>query len=84
VELREEDIRRIFPWDYRELTNRLNRRYIDFVTNQKYHDIRRPLLQDPRFVKSRYLDPGNPKSARKDFYNPNVIAEFDKHYTRKQ
>ncbi len=84
VELREEDVRRIFPWDYRDLTDRLKRRYIDFAANRKYHDIRRPLLQDPRFVKSRYLDPGNPRSARKDFYNPNVVAEFDKHYTRKQ
>jgi hypothetical protein len=28
-----------------------------------------------------YLDPGNPKSSLKDFYNPNIIAEFDKAYT---
>lgn len=84
VAISEEDIRKIFPWDYRELTDRLKKRYIDFRENNKYHDIRRPLLQDPRFVKSRYLDPGNPKSARKDFYNPNVVAEFDRHYTRKK
>jgi hypothetical protein len=84
VELKDEDIRRIFPWDYRALTDRLKKRYIDFVANKKYHDLRRPLLQDPRFVKSRYLNPGNPKSARKDFYNPNVVGEFDKHYTRKE
>lgn len=83
VAITEEDIRKLFPWDYRELTGRLKKRYIDFRANKKYHDIRRPLVQDPRFVKSRYLDPGNPKSARKDFYNPNVVAEFDKHYTRK-
>jgi len=84
VAISEEDIRRIFPWDYRELSDRLQKRYIDFRANNKYHGIRRPLLQDPRFVKSRYLDPGNPKSARKDFYNPNIVAEFDKHYTRRK
>jgi hypothetical protein len=83
VAISEDDIRKIFPWDYQELTERLQKRYIDFKTNKKYHDIRRPLLQDPRLLKSRYLDPGNPRSARKDFYNPNVVAEFDKHYTRK-
>lgn len=84
VAISDEDIRRIYPWDYKELTSRLKKRYIDFSANAKYHEVRRPLLQDPRFVKSRYLDPGNPKSARKDFYNPNVVAEFDKHYTRQK
>lgn len=83
LELSEEDIRRLYPWDYRQVTNRLKERYIDFKENQKYHDIRRPVLQDPRYIKSRYLDPGNPRSAKKDFYNPNVVAEFDKHYTRR-
>jgi hypothetical protein len=42
------------------------------------------LMADPRFVKSRYLGPGNPKSAKKDFYNPNIVAEFDKQYTRRK
>lgn len=83
VAITEEDIRRLYPWDYRQLTDRLKRRYIDFKENQKFHDIKRPLLTDPRFVKSRYLDPGNPKSPKKDFYNPNVVAEFDKHHTRR-
>jgi hypothetical protein len=27
---------------------------------------------------------GNPKSARKDFDNPNIIAQFDKAYTLKK
>jgi len=83
VEMSEEDIRKLYPWDYRELTERLKKRYIDFLGNQKYHDIRRPLQSDPRLTKTRYLDPKNPKSARKDFYNPNILGEFDKHYTRK-
>jgi len=84
VALSEEDIRKTYPWDYSELTERLSKRYIDFRANTKYHDIRRPLMADPRFVKSRYLDPRNPRSARKDFYNPNIVAEFDKQYTRRK
>lgn len=82
VMLSEEDVRKQYPWDYRELTSRLYERYHDFKANAKYHDTRRPLLVDRRFVKSRYLDPGNPKSPRKDFYNPNIVAEFDKIYSR--
>ena len=83
VELSEEDVRKIYPWDYSELKKRLSNRYIDFKENQKYHSIRRQVKQDPGYAKTRYLDPGNLKSSRKDFYNPNVFLEFDKHYTRK-
>lgn len=82
VAITEEDIRSRYPWDYDELTRRLRQRYIDFVTNQKYHSIRKPLMSDKRYTNPRYLDPGNPRSAKKDFYNPNILSEFDKHYTR--
>lgn len=83
VTLSEEDIRDKYPWDYREITKRFSERYSDFKQDARFHSIRRPLLKDERYVKSRYLDPGNPKSPRKDFYNPNVVPIFDKHYTRK-
>lgn len=81
VNLSEEDIRKRYPWSYRDLTKRCKLRYMEFLENAAFHAVRRPLLGDERFAKSRYLDPGNPKSARKDFYNPNILAEFDKHYT---
>lgn len=80
--LTDEDIRKTYPWDYGNLTKRLTDRYIDFKQNQKYHRIRKVLGADAAYMKSRYLDPGNPKSAKKDFYNPNIIPEFDKHYSR--
>lgn len=82
VTLSEEDIRAKYPWDYRELTKRLVARYSDFKQDAKFHSIRKPLLHDEKFVKSRYLDPGNPKSPKKDFYNPNVLQVFDRHYTK--
>ncbi len=83
VQVSEEDIRKQYPWDYDELTIQLRKRYIDFLANQEYHDIRKPLRNDRRYVNIRYLDPGNIRSAKKDYYNPNIIDEFDKHYTRK-
>lgn len=83
VTLLEEDIRRKYPWDYNELTERLRGRYIDFKSNKKYHTIRKSLKNDSRYVRSRYLDPGNPRSLKKEFYNPNIIQVFDRHYTRK-
>ncbi|SFH38253.1 DUF3644 domain-containing protein [Modicisalibacter xianhensis] len=82
VRLEEEDVRERYPLDYRMLSQRLRKRYVDFKANDKYHKIRKALEADERFCKTRLLDPGNPKSAVKNFYNGNIIKEFDKHYTR--
>lgn len=83
VRVTEERIRKTYPWDYAELTSRLRQRYVDFKQNKRYHQIRLPLKTNPRYVKTRSLDPGNPRSAQKDFYNPNIFQVFDKHYKRK-
>jgi hypothetical protein len=83
VNLTEEDVRKSYPWDYNELTKQLSKRYIDFKANQKYHDIRKPLVVNSEYVKTRFLDIGNPRSAKKDFYNPNILRVFDQHFTRK-
>jgi hypothetical protein len=40
-------------------------------------------MVDPKYVRPRFLDPDNPKSGKKEFYSPTILAEFDKHYTRK-
>lgn len=84
VFLTEEDIRQKYPWDYRELLSRLRARYTDFKENSAFHDIRRPLLEDSRYVLARYLDPGNHKSPKKPFHNPNILTAFDKHYTKRK
>jgi hypothetical protein len=84
VIISEEDIRKQYPWDYGTLTEKLQNRYIDFKANPKYHELRKRIATNPQFMKSRYLDPGNTKSSRKDFYNPNIVAEFDKSYTRRK
>lgn len=81
VRLEEEDIRERYPWDYKILTTRLRRRYSDFVENQRYHALRKKLEGDLKFCKPRFLDPGNPRSSKKNFYNPNILSAFDKHYT---
>jgi hypothetical protein len=84
VNISEEDIRKQYPWSYTDLVFRLKNRYIDFKTNDKFHELRRKLATNPQYKKTRYLDPANTSGSRKDFYNPNVVAEFDKAYTRKK
>jgi len=82
VVLTEEDIRDKYPWDYNILTTRLKKRYSDFKTNNNYHEIRRPLEDDEKFCKRRFLDPMNQTGTGKNFYNPNIIKEFDAHYEK--
>jgi hypothetical protein len=83
VVLTEEDMRERYPWDYGELCNVMRARYSNFVANPKFHAIRKPLLVDKRYAHSRLLDPNNPRGIKKDFYSPNILNEFDKHYTRR-
>ena len=82
ITLSEQDIRDKYPWDYRQLCVRLGKRYMNFKQDTNFHALRKPMLVDEKFAKSRFLDPGNPKSQRKDFYNPNVLPVFDAHYIK--
>lgn len=83
VRLTEDQIRERYPWDYKELTARCRERFQDFKENKKYHQLRKKLESDPRFAYVRRLDPDNPKSSKKTFYNPNILGELEKHYKRK-
>jgi hypothetical protein len=83
VTLTEDDFRKIYKWTYQQLVEQLKKRYADFKVNDKFTGIRKPLMAESKYVRPRFLDPDNPKSGRKDFYNPAILGEFDKHYTRK-
>ena len=84
IKLTEEDIRERYPWDYTTLTGRCRTRYENFKMNREYHNIRKGLATDERFAHSRFLDPGNTKSAKKTFFNPNIMVELDKYFSRKE
>lgn len=83
VNLKEEDIREAYPLTYGELGALLRERYSDFKNDKKFHNLKRQLVGDSRYAFVRLLDPNNPKSSRKQFFNHNIISEFDKHYARK-
>ncbi len=84
ITLEEEDVRDKYPWDYNILTKRLRNRYEDFRVTNKYHQIRKTFEDNLNFCNTRLLDPGNPKSQKKNFFNPNILKEFDKCYVRKK
>jgi hypothetical protein len=83
VVLTEEQIREKYRYDYKELAEVCRNRYESFKVNNKYHQIRKSFLGDKKYCSTRMLDPGNPKSVKKDFYSASILNEFDKNYSRK-
>ena len=82
VFMTDEDIRKRYPWDYAILTAECQQRYSNFKVNAKYRKERKRLSKDRRFGHLRRLDPDNSRSTTKVFYDPNILAEFDKLYTK--
>jgi len=79
----EELLKKKYPLDYIKLVKELSSRYADFKRNSKFHALRKELMMDQKLSRTRYLDPNNIKSAKKDFYSPNIVKKFDKDYTKK-
>jgi hypothetical protein len=84
VSISEEDVLKSYTLDYKSLTAQLRRRYSDFVENNDYHKVRKLHESEKKYCIERLLDPGNPRSSKKRFYNSNIFSEFDKHYTKRK
>jgi translation elongation factor P/translation initiation factor 5A len=82
IRVTEEEINDKYPWVYEVLTTRLSKRYSDFKINKKYHQLRSSLSKDKRFAYIRIFNPKKPEGAQMILFNPNIIKEFDKHYTK--
>ncbi len=83
IRLTDDEFTARYPWTYLTLTGRCAQRYTDFKQNADYHCVRKQLEQIPGFAKTRFLNPNNPDSAKTTRYNPSILQEFDKHYTKK-
>ena len=81
VRLEEEDVLKEFPLDFVSLTETLRKRYKDFKSDPKYHQVRRELMSKG-FSKTRRLNPNKINSSKQDFYSLNIINEFDKYYKK--
>jgi hypothetical protein len=81
--LSEEQIREKYPWDYGTLIPRCKERYSDFKQAKKFYDIKKSLMANGKYAHIRYLDLNNKKGQKKPFFNPSILQELDKHYTKK-
>ncbi len=84
IKTNEEDILKNFPWSYQDLYRQLKSRYTDFKANSDFHKMRKTIVEDNKYCRTRYLDPNRKSSSsKKTFYSSGILSEFDKHYHRK-
>lgn len=83
VTLSEEDIRRRYPWTYKDLVNKAKIRYADIKINNTFHKHLKEVKSNSQLYHARKLDPDNPKSSIKPFYSTNVWRILDQYYHKK-
>jgi len=73
-----------YKWTFRDhLIPHLRERYEDLKLDTQFRKIIVELEKDINYCGVRYLDFNNKKGTKKKFYDPNIVTEFDKHYTKK-
>jgi hypothetical protein len=81
----EEDVfRKTYTWACKEnLVPELNKRYTDFKVNPHFWSLLKELKQNQKFCRVRYLNTKTKKGSKQEWYNPNIVHEFDRHFTKK-
>lgn len=81
----EENFKNKYPWSWQDhLLPKLKERYLDFKQDKNFKIILKHLKNNESFVGERFLDWNKKTGTKKTFYSPNILKEFDKHYTKKQ
>lgn len=83
IQFTEQQFKDRYPLDYYKLIDECRERYLDFKLVPRFHNIRRSLLNNPKYSMTKKLDYDNPKSAKKDWYSQAIFTVFDAHYTKK-
>lgn len=83
IQLKEEELRKRYKWDYKELCNQLKAKYSDFKQNKIFTGLMKDIKENPKLCWQRPYNPDRPSSGSKPYYDPNILNEFDKYYTRK-
>jgi hypothetical protein len=83
ISLSEEDITKKYPLTYKDTTSTAYRRYSNFKINTDFHSAMRTIKENKKLSHNRKLDPNNPKSQVKTFFNSNIWPVLDKIYIKK-
>lgn len=82
IALSEEDIRKKFPLEYKDVLESAKKRYSDYKLNNEFHSKMKPIKANDKLCYIRKLDPKSSKSQEKPFYSSNIWQELDKHYQK--
>lgn len=73
-----------FSLTYEDLKIRLKDEIPNLKFNKEFHQIKNFIIKEkPSLKHVRRLDPNNPKSPKKDYYDPKIIDEFKREYEKK-
>ena len=75
VQLTEEDWLALYPATYKDdLIPELKDRYPNFKMGTEFNQVMKEVKADPRCTHVRRLDPENPRSGKKEFYNVDEVC----------
>lgn len=83
IKLSEEDITKKYPLTYKDVTTKCQNRYNNFKQNNDFNKIMKHIKSDKNYSHNRKLDPNNPKSQTKTFFNTNIWKKLDESYNKK-
>jgi len=80
----EDKFRNKYCWSYTDnLLKEMKKRYSDFKQDTKFFSLKKELEKDVNYSDERFLDCNKKSGIKKRFYSPNIMKEFDRHYTKK-
>lgn len=83
IRVSEEDIKNKYPLTYTDVTSKAKKRYSNFKQDKSFHNIMKTIKINEKLYHERKLDPDNPSSIKKGFYNSNIWKELDKQYLKR-
>ena len=80
----EEKFQQTYPWSFKDhLLPKLQNRYSNFKQDKAFWTLKKELEKNEKFSSERYLDLNKKKGTNKKFYSPDIVKEFNKHYSKK-
>jgi hypothetical protein len=80
VQISQEDIRTVFPLDYKSLVTKLKDDHSEFKADPRFIQVLNQIKANADLCHIRLLDPGNPKSSKKALYADQAVAEVARLY----
>ena len=82
ITLSPENIKKIYPWNYKTVVEECKKRYSNFKQGKTFNSAMKEVKQSSQLCYKRFLDPDNPKSSKKEFYSTSIWSILDKYFQK--